>query len=106
VLQQTQCVNQIEEVCQDIERTINRTVQNTLNTLEQDCETIVLLLEKRLEQDSVDCSYNFKNYSKSNKNHIIFFLTSHILLIMLYNACIFLRGYLVGCWLFCGAVSV
>lgn len=61
---QTRCVNQIEEVCQDIERTINRTVQNTLNTLERDCETIVSLLEKRLEQDSVDCSYNFKNYSR------------------------------------------
>jgi hypothetical protein len=74
VLQQTQCVNQIEEVCQDIECTINRTVQNTLNTLERDCETILLLLDKRLEQDNVDCSYNFKNYSRSNKNHIIFFL--------------------------------
>jgi hypothetical protein len=64
VLQQTRCVNQIEEVCQDIERTINRTVQNTLNTLEQDCETIMLLIEKHLEQDSVDCSYNFKIYSR------------------------------------------
>jgi hypothetical protein len=64
VLQQTRCVNQIEEVCQDIERTINRTVQNTLNTLEQDCETIMLLIEKQLEQDNVDCSYNFKTYSK------------------------------------------
>ncbi|XP_023725337.1 uncharacterized protein LOC111874240 isoform X2 [Cryptotermes secundus] len=37
--------------------------QNTLRALEQDCETIMLLIEKRQEQDSVYCSYNFRTYS-------------------------------------------
>lgn len=31
-------MNQIEEVCRTIEKTINQTVQNTLNSLEKDCE--------------------------------------------------------------------
>uniref|UniRef100_A0AAX7VPB9 Dynamin N-terminal domain-containing protein n=1 Tax=Astatotilapia calliptera TaxID=8154 RepID=A0AAX7VPB9_ASTCA len=37
----SRCVNQIEEVCRTIEKTINQTVQNTLNSLERDCELIV-----------------------------------------------------------------
>uniref|UniRef100_A0A3P8WJM9 Si:ch211-11k18.4 n=1 Tax=Cynoglossus semilaevis TaxID=244447 RepID=A0A3P8WJM9_CYNSE len=36
----SRCVNQIEEVCRTIEKTINQTVQNTLNSLEKDCELI------------------------------------------------------------------
>ncbi|XP_034567981.1 uncharacterized protein si:ch211-11k18.4 [Notolabrus celidotus] len=36
----SRCVNQIEEVCRTIEKTINQTVQNTLNSLEKDCEII------------------------------------------------------------------
>ncbi|KAM6966244.1 uncharacterized protein LKV04_018735 [Tautogolabrus adspersus] len=36
----SRCVNQIEEVCRSIEKTINQTVQNTLNSLEKDCEVI------------------------------------------------------------------
>uniref|UniRef100_A0A8C7YWZ5 Si:ch211-11k18.4 n=1 Tax=Oryzias sinensis TaxID=183150 RepID=A0A8C7YWZ5_9TELE len=38
----SRCVNQIEEVCRTIEKTINQTVQNTLNSLERDCELITL----------------------------------------------------------------
>uniref|UniRef100_A0A669BR53 Si:ch211-11k18.4 n=1 Tax=Oreochromis niloticus TaxID=8128 RepID=A0A669BR53_ORENI len=37
----SRCINQIEEVCRTIEKTINQTVQNTLNSLERDCELIV-----------------------------------------------------------------
>lgn len=44
-------MNQIEEVCNDIEKTINQTVQNTLNTLEKDCENIATLIQEKLEQD-------------------------------------------------------
>lgn len=33
-------MNQIEDVCRTIEKTINQTVQNTLNSLEKDCELI------------------------------------------------------------------
>ncbi|XP_037647490.1 uncharacterized protein si:ch211-11k18.4 [Sebastes umbrosus] len=36
----SRCVNQIEEVCRTVEKTINQTVQNTLNSLEKDCEVI------------------------------------------------------------------
>ncbi|PSN30346.1 hypothetical protein C0J52_24241 [Blattella germanica] len=57
---QTRCVNQIEDVCRDVERTINQTIQNTLNTLEKDCETIAQLVEKRIEKDDADRNYNFK----------------------------------------------
>lgn len=38
--QPSRCVNQIEEVCRTVEKTINQTVQNTLNSLEKDCEII------------------------------------------------------------------
>uniref|UniRef100_A0AAQ5ZP90 Dynamin N-terminal domain-containing protein n=1 Tax=Amphiprion ocellaris TaxID=80972 RepID=A0AAQ5ZP90_AMPOC len=36
----SRCVNQIEEVCRTVEKTINQTVQTTLNSLEKDCELI------------------------------------------------------------------
>uniref|UniRef100_A0A8C8HZU4 G domain-containing protein n=1 Tax=Oncorhynchus tshawytscha TaxID=74940 RepID=A0A8C8HZU4_ONCTS len=36
----SRCVNQIEEACRTIEKTINQTVQNTLNSLEKDCEIL------------------------------------------------------------------
>lgn len=44
-------MNQIEEVCKDVEKTINQTVQNTLNSLEKDCEKIATLVEQKLELD-------------------------------------------------------
>ncbi|XP_067864721.1 uncharacterized protein [Heterodontus francisci] len=37
----TRCVNQIQDVCTTIEKTINRTIQNTLNQLEKDCDLII-----------------------------------------------------------------
>jgi hypothetical protein len=64
-------VNQIEGVCQDIERTINQTIQNTLNALERDCETIALLLDKRLEQDTADRNYNFKASGRGKKYCVV-----------------------------------
>ena len=65
--QQTRCVNQIEDVCRDVERTINQTIQNTLNTLEKDCDTIASLVEKQLEKDDLDRSYNFKTSGRGKK---------------------------------------
>ncbi|KAG9342887.1 hypothetical protein JZ751_015103 [Albula glossodonta] len=53
----SRCVNQIEEVCRTIEKTINQTVQNTLNSLEKDCELIVEAITDKLNtdrQNSVD----------------------------------------------------
>ena len=51
VLQPSRCVNQIEDVCKDIEKTINQTVQNTLNSLEKDCERIASLIDAKLQAD-------------------------------------------------------
>ena len=40
----TRCANHIEEVGNEIEKTINQTVQNTLNSLERDCDHIAELV--------------------------------------------------------------
>uniref|UniRef100_A0A665TWJ1 Uncharacterized LOC115047801 n=1 Tax=Echeneis naucrates TaxID=173247 RepID=A0A665TWJ1_ECHNA len=48
----SRCVNQIEEVCRTIEKTINQTVQNTLNSLEKDCELISEAITDTLINDS------------------------------------------------------
>lgn len=55
----SRCVNQIDDVCKDVEKTINQTVQNTLNTLERDCVRIAELVDQRIQKDSEDRSYNF-----------------------------------------------
>lgn len=44
-------MNQIEEVCRTIEKTINQTVQNTLNSLEKDCELISEAITDTLMND-------------------------------------------------------
>uniref|UniRef100_A0A3B3Q2P7 Si:ch211-11k18.4 n=1 Tax=Paramormyrops kingsleyae TaxID=1676925 RepID=A0A3B3Q2P7_9TELE len=48
----SRCVNQIEEVCRTIEKTINQTVQNTLNSLEKDCEAVSRAITATLVTDS------------------------------------------------------
>ncbi|KAL6476722.1 hypothetical protein MHYP_G00152210 [Metynnis hypsauchen] len=53
----SRCVNQIEEVCRTIEKTINQTVQNTLNSLEKDCELISEAITDTLHNDR-QCSVN------------------------------------------------
>lgn len=50
-LQAVRCMNQIEEVCKDIEKTISQTVQNTLNTLEHDCELLANEAQQRISAD-------------------------------------------------------
>ncbi|KAL7648332.1 UNVERIFIED_CONTAM: hypothetical protein RMT77_000238 [Armadillidium vulgare] len=57
---QTRCANQIEETCKSIEKTINQTIQTTLNQLEKDCEAISTLLNDALQADSVARSHNSK----------------------------------------------
>ncbi|KAM6957787.1 uncharacterized protein FYW47_011891 [Aplochiton taeniatus] len=47
----SRCVNQIEEVCHTIEKTINQMVQNTLNALEKDCEVITEAIADTLGKD-------------------------------------------------------
>lgn len=56
----SRCANQIEEVCKDIEKTINQTIQTTLNSLEKDCDQIAEMVEDKLAKDSVTASVNLK----------------------------------------------
>ena len=46
------CVNQIDEVCRDVEKTINQTIQNTLNALERDCDEIGTKVDLAIENDN------------------------------------------------------
>ncbi|XP_041029892.1 uncharacterized protein LOC121269374 [Carcharodon carcharias] len=46
------CVNQIQEICTTIEKTISRTVQNTLNQLENDCALIINTTISKLQENS------------------------------------------------------
>ncbi|XP_037112922.1 uncharacterized protein si:ch211-11k18.4 [Syngnathus acus] len=47
----SRCVNQIEEVCRTIDKTINQTVQNTLNSLEKDCDIISEAITDKITND-------------------------------------------------------
>ncbi|XP_060560458.1 uncharacterized protein LOC132720355 isoform X1 [Ruditapes philippinarum] len=59
--QGARCTNQIEEVCKEIEKTINQTIQNTLNSLERDCDQIAHAVEDKLATDSATSSQNLKS---------------------------------------------
>ncbi|XP_077508886.1 uncharacterized protein LOC144120415 isoform X3 [Amblyomma americanum] len=56
--QAVRCINQIEEVCKEIEKTINQTVQNALNSLERDCEQLSNEVLLRISQDNQARSEN------------------------------------------------
>ena len=57
---QTKCVNQIQDVCNDIEKTINYTIQNSLNTLEKDCKQLIQLIEAKIEADTTRRAANLR----------------------------------------------
>lgn len=54
----SRCVNQIDGVCETIEKTINQAVQKTLNQLEKDCDLICSTIQSKLAQDRADVSFN------------------------------------------------
>merc|ERR1719509_9637 len=58
------CVNQIDEVCKDIEKTIQQTIQNTLNSLEKDCDQIGTLVDEAIVRDNKARHANMKAYLK------------------------------------------
>lgn len=60
LLQPSRCTNQIEDVCKDIEKTINQTIQNTLNQLERDCEQISSLVDQAIKIDDDARRHNFR----------------------------------------------
>ncbi|CAG0895659.1 unnamed protein product [Darwinula stevensoni] len=59
------CMNQIEEPCRDIEKTINQTIQNSLNAVERDCDTIAKVIDERLACDAQARSHNRRTLVKS-----------------------------------------
>ena len=50
-LQKTRCANQIEDVCKEVEKTIKQTIQNTLNSLEKDTDTVIDSINQKLHSD-------------------------------------------------------
>ena len=56
--QNVRCVNQIGDVCDTIEKTINQTIQNTLNHLERDCDEIKEKVDEAIVQDNAARSHN------------------------------------------------
>jgi len=68
----SRCVNQIEEVCKDIEKTINQTIQNTLNSLEKDCDRIGELVDEAIARDNRARSANLTAYLRGG---ILYLLT-------------------------------
>ncbi|XP_053095428.1 uncharacterized protein LOC113528207 isoform X2 [Pangasianodon hypophthalmus] len=61
----SRCVNQIKEVCHTIQKTTEQTVQNTLNTLEKDCEFISEAVTDTLNNDRQCCKENWSACSLS-----------------------------------------
>ncbi|KAJ8312874.1 hypothetical protein KUTeg_010247 [Tegillarca granosa] len=56
----SRCANQIEDVCKEIEKTINQTIQNTLNSLEKDCDQIACMVDEKVQKDSAVYSQNIR----------------------------------------------
>jgi hypothetical protein len=44
-------VNQIDEVCKQVEKTIKQTIQNTLNSLEKDSDAAICQINSKLKKD-------------------------------------------------------
>ena len=60
LIRKTQCVNQIDAVCSQIEKAINSTIQNTLNSLEKDCDQVTELICAKIATDDMKRSQNMK----------------------------------------------
>ncbi|XP_013413994.1 uncharacterized protein LOC106176241 [Lingula anatina] len=79
----SRCVNQIEEVCKDVEKSINQTIQNTLNNLEKDCEQIAEIVDRKLDEDDAASSHNFSARGKGCLLGLVGFILPLLLLINL-----------------------
>ncbi|TRY70520.1 hypothetical protein TCAL_10665 [Tigriopus californicus] len=78
----SRCVNQIEDVCKDIEKTITQTIQNTLNQLEKDCDEIGDLVDSKIARDNEARSHNLR---AGTKGILLFFLGLTLPLALLVN---------------------
>ncbi len=57
-------MNQIDDVCRDVEKTITQTIQNTLNQLERDCDHIGALVDRAVEDDNSARAHNLRARGK------------------------------------------
>lgn len=64
LIRATQCVNQIDTVCTQIEKAINYTIQNTLNALEKDCDQVTELIHAKITEDNEKRRTNLKAGAK------------------------------------------
>lgn len=58
------CVNQIDDLCRNIDRTIDLTIQNTLNQLEKDCDKISNGIIAAIKDDDCARWNNFVDITK------------------------------------------
>lgn len=63
----TRCVNQIEDVCKEVEKTIKQTIQNTLNSLEKDTELLINKIDAKLKKDKYAFFFYF-SFELGKKN--------------------------------------
>ncbi|XP_014669921.1 PREDICTED: uncharacterized protein LOC106810952 [Priapulus caudatus] len=78
----SRCVNQIEDVCKEVEKTINQTIQNTLNSLERDCELITTTVAEKLQ---IDADAHYANLRTRSKGCLYTFLGLLIPMLILIN---------------------
>lgn len=76
----SRCSNQIEDICKDVEKTINQTVQNALNSLEKDCDLIGQLIHNKIEEDDKMKYHNLR----SSWRGILYAIVGTIIPIMIF----------------------
>ncbi|MGH0187454.1 UNVERIFIED_CONTAM: hypothetical protein FKN15_025072 [Acipenser sinensis] len=84
----SRCLNQIDGVCTTIEKTIDQSVQSSLNHLERDCDIIAESAERRLREDSYQATVNRKIWIK----HFLFGCLGYLLPLC------FLASFVIGCF--------
>ncbi|XP_075218784.1 uncharacterized protein LOC142323264 [Lycorma delicatula] len=62
---ETSCMNQIDLVCDEIEKAININIQNTMNKLDRDCELLLEEAKSKLELNNENDAYNSANFAKA-----------------------------------------
>lgn len=75
-MQGSRCENQIDDLCVEIEKTINKSIQNTLSNLERDAQLITDEIDKKLLRDRYTWIFLIitKNYSLLLKLIVLYVL--------------------------------
>ncbi|XP_077130135.1 uncharacterized protein LOC143785277 [Ranitomeya variabilis] len=81
----SRCVNQIEDVCKTIEKTITQTVQTTLNALGRDCQKLSEGIESKLREDDDTVWRN----RRARLHGCLFGLTGFLLPLFLFTSILF-----------------